>query len=302
MLLSTLKKGSRLLKKSKLFGLSNSFNRNLRHLTRRVFLLNASRLENSPPEGLPRYAQFSPTGILRGFDYFGTVVFAVSGSLTAALNGCDLLGCCLVGSITATGGGTIRDVFVLRRQPFWFVEWEYMLMSLVSAAGLFFYWGDVEPGKEIFPGTGLMLKSKSGAEGNLMLWTDAIGVGAFSVIGAMNGISASAPFVISATCGMMTATFGGVVRDVLLNIPPRILHPYSDAYAPIAFMTAASYITMRMLLPTAHTFRIVSSVSMAVLLRYLTWTNGWRLPYWDKGTHTVRYGSEDPKKRVNPKI
>ena len=72
-------------------------------------------------EGLPRFSDpTTPTGILRGLDYFGTIVFAASGGLTAATCGCDLLGTLAVGTITAVGGGTIRDTIVLNKQPFWF--------------------------------------------------------------------------------------------------------------------------------------------------------------------------------------
>jgi uncharacterized membrane protein YeiH len=49
-------------------------------------------------------------------------------------------------------------------------------------------------------------------------------VGAFAVIGAMNGVRAAVPAVVSAICGMMTATFGGMVRDVTCRSKPRILH------------------------------------------------------------------------------
>jgi hypothetical protein len=61
-----------------------------------------SSLMTSPREGLPRWPQLSSaTGILRSLDWLGTVVFAASGSLTAATMGCDILGCSIIGTITA---------------------------------------------------------------------------------------------------------------------------------------------------------------------------------------------------------
>lgn len=250
----------------------------------------------SPHEGLPRWPSLaSPTGILRGLDYFGTVVFAASGSLTAAMSGCDLLGCSIVGTITAVGGGTIRDALVLRKQPFWTEEWEYLIISIAAAATAFYCWGELEPGKDIL-GTGLTLKSADGGEGDLMNWGDAIGVGAFAVIGAMNGIRANSPFIVSGICGMMTSTFGGATRDTLLNRPVRILHPYSDTYAPIAFVTACNYLMMRQLAPSKQGLRICTSVGLAVMLRYLAWTNGWRLPHWDdRHNQAVLISVKDPR-------
>ena len=71
-------------------------------------------------EGLPRFPNLhTPTGVLRSLDWFGTVAFAASGALTAATCGCDALGTVAVGTITAVGGGTIRDAVVLNKPPFW---------------------------------------------------------------------------------------------------------------------------------------------------------------------------------------
>jgi hypothetical protein len=59
-----------------------------------------------------RHPQLSVPGFMRSCDYFGTWVFAISGTLTAATSGLDLLGCVVVGSITALGGGTARDMIM----------------------------------------------------------------------------------------------------------------------------------------------------------------------------------------------
>ncbi len=52
----------------------------------------------------------------------------------------DVLGTIVVGTVTAVGGGTIRDTLVLGRAPFWIVEWEYLLISLLAAVGAFVAW------------------------------------------------------------------------------------------------------------------------------------------------------------------
>ncbi|KAF0693148.1 hypothetical protein As57867_015789, partial [Aphanomyces stellatus] len=225
-------------------------------------------------------------------DWFGTVVFAVSGSVTATTAGCDLLGCTLVGTITAVGGGTLHDALVLGKQPFWVDECEYLVLSAAAAAVAFYAWGELEPGQDILA-PGVTLKAADGGEGTLMDWGDAIGVGAFAVIGAMNGIRAQCPIFVSAMCGMMTATFGGLTRDTLLHRPVRILHrpvrilhrpvrilhPYADTYAPIAFTGAAAYLAMRAVAPARQGLRIASCVGLAAGLRQQAWTHGWRLPH-----------------------
>ena len=111
------------------------------------------------------------------------------------------------------------------------IEWEYLVMSLLAAGAVFFGWNELEAGKRYQLGEYLdlgTLKAADGGEGDMMQWGDAIGLGAFAVIGAMNGLRANSPMLITCLCGMMTCTFGGLTRDTLLNRPVRILHPYSD--------------------------------------------------------------------------
>jgi len=70
---------------------------------------------------------------------------------------------------------------------------------------------------------------------------DAIGLSAFAIIGAQNGLRANMPLLVCAICGMATATFGGVVRDVLCGRPVRIVHSTTEVYAPPALMGATVY-------------------------------------------------------------
>ena len=98
--------------------------------------------------------------------------------------------------------------------------------------------------------------------------------------GAMNGLRANSPLLITCLCGMMTCTFGCLTRDTLLNRPVRILHPYSDAYASIAFGGAGGYLALRALAPAYQGVRIGATVLGVVMARKVTWENGYRLPYW----------------------
>ena len=92
---------------------------------------------NNVIDGMPRFPSYgSSSGILRGSDYFGTLIFAISGSVTAASCGMDVFGATAIGTITAIGGGTIRDSIILHKQPFWIEEEEYFFMAcFVSAIG-----------------------------------------------------------------------------------------------------------------------------------------------------------------------
>ena len=220
---------------------------------------------------MPRHPDFTPGGVLRALDYLGTATFAFTGACTAAHYGLDLLGVCMVGTITAVGGGTLRDVVVFARAPFWSGaegETEYLYISLAAAAAAF----------------GLYPHLKGGwldEDGALLQWGDALGLGAFAVIGTMNGIRGGLPPLLCLLCAMSTATFGGLTRDVLVAREGgvRILHSHAELYASCAAAAGASYLLARALAAPLWA-RIALGVGVGVGARYASWSGGLRLPTW----------------------
>lgn len=220
------------------------------------------------PDGLPRYPELSVAGALRAADYLGTGAFAMTGSLLAASSGMDAFGCTVIGTITAVGGGTIRDVLLGQgRRAFWMEEQEYLWIAAGAALATFFGW---ERAKQAY---GL-------ADDDYWIEAlDALGVGAFCVIGAQNGIRAGVPVIAQVLCGVMTATFGGAVRDVFVGRPTRILHSYSDIYATAAAGGALAYITARGVgLPPP--LRVIAGVGVGVGMRVAADTYDIRLPVY----------------------
>lgn len=219
-------------------------------------------------DSLPRHPVPTTLGILRLLDYIGTASFAYSGAILAASSGMDLLGAALVGTVTAVGGGTIRDSLILSKRPFWTEEVEYLYIAMITAAGTFLYFGASPP-------------EETRHETLLEFGTDALGVGAFCVIGAGNGVRARVPGLVCGLCGMATATFGGVVRDILCDRQVRILHSTAEIYACTAAAGAATYLVARRLkLPLFP--RVAAGVGVAVALRTWAWSSGIRLPVWPK--------------------
>jgi len=160
-------------------------------------IARAREIAQAAEHSMPRYpALSSPAGVLRGLDYMSTGVFAVSGSITAATAGMDSLGCVIVGTVTAVGGGTIRDALILNRMPFWTVETEYLYISALAALGAFLAWPLIEPAE------GGLLKRPGGKEGSVLTIGDSLGVGAFATIGAMNGVRLGCASIVSALCGV----------------------------------------------------------------------------------------------------
>ncbi|WP_158968256.1 trimeric intracellular cation channel family protein [Chachezhania sediminis] len=152
--------------------------------------------------------------------YFGDVVFAVSGALTAARFRMDVLGFVLVGTITGIGGGTTRDL-LLNREIWWVHDPTELLLCAVAALTTFFF-----VPSERYRQRGL-------------IWADALGLAAFAVVGCHTALAFGTPLVIAVFMGMLTATGGGVIRDVLTNTQPIILS--GELYATAALVGALTY-------------------------------------------------------------
>ncbi|MFC6671851.1 trimeric intracellular cation channel family protein [Marinobacterium aestuariivivens] len=124
-------------------------------------------------------------------------VFAISGALDAARHRMDILGFMLIGTATGIGGGTLRDVLLGSVPVFWVREPVWILVCLVSSAATYF----VAP----------RLASLSRA----LVWMDAVGLALFSVVGTKVALDFGTSPLIAICMGVMTATFGGIARDVL---------------------------------------------------------------------------------------
>ena len=179
----------------------------------------------------------------------------------------------MVGTITAVGGGTIRDAIILGNRPFWTEETEYIYLCLATAATTFAIYSATTP-------------SLNREETKLEFASDSLGVGAFCVIGAMNGVRMKMPLLVCAVCGMATATFGGVVRDVLCRREVRILHSRAEIYATTALAGASGYLAARKVGLGAGG-RVGLGVALAVGLRAWAWNHGVRLPVWEKETEKI---------------
>ncbi len=154
-------------------------------------------------------------------EWFGICVFALSGTLVASRKKMDIVGFALLGSVTGIGGGTVRDVLLGTLPVFWVKQPTYLLTCiLVSCAAFFFVH---------------LVHSRL----RLLLWCDAVGLALFSVTGAATSLAAGAAPTISIAMGVATATFGGVIRDILGGEIPIILR--REIYVTAALLGAAVF-------------------------------------------------------------
>ena len=143
-------------------------------------------------------------------DYLGTLAFAISGIRLAAGKGLDWFGAYVVGFVTAVGGGTIRDI-LLDIKPFWLVQPSYLI---ITALGLIFT---------------IIFRRQVVRLNHSLFVFDAIGLGLFVVVGVAKSYAAGFPWWVAVIMGTVTGSFGGLLRDVLINETPLIFR--TDFYA-----------------------------------------------------------------------
>jgi uncharacterized membrane protein YeiH len=139
-------------------------------------------------------------------DYAGVAVFAATGALAASRKQLDIIGFLFLAAVTGIGGGTLRDL-ILAVPVFWVPNRAYVLICVAVAVVVFFGAHRVE------------------SRYRLLLWLDAIGLSAFSVMGAAKGLAVTGSATIAVVMGVLTATFGGILRDLLAGEPSVLLRP-----------------------------------------------------------------------------
>jgi uncharacterized membrane protein YeiH len=159
--------------------------------------------------------------LLFWLDLTGVAVFAISGALEAARKQLDPVGFLFVAAVTGIGGGTLRDV-LLDRPVFWVHQPIYLWVTSAAAVVTFF----VAP----------HLQRRLSA----LLWADALGMAVFCVLGARTALDAGAGPAVVVLMGTMTATFGGLIRDVVCTETPLLLK--REIYATAAAAGAAALV------------------------------------------------------------
>lgn len=186
----------------------------------------------------------------------GTMAFAISGIRLASAKQFDLFGAYVVGLVTAIGGGTIRDL-MLDATPFWMLDSTYVIITGVS---LLFA---IVMGKNLTRLT------------NTFFIFDTIGLALFTVVGIEKTLDAGYPFWVAIIMGTVTGSFGGVLRDLLINEVPLIFRKDIYALSCVAGGFCFAVTTSLGMNETATT--LISSGSI-ILTRFVAVKYHWSLP------------------------
>jgi uncharacterized membrane protein YeiH len=211
----------------------------------------------SPQESLTPKARI----VLYWMDLAGVAVFAISGALAAMQARLDLFGVLVLAAITAIGGGTLRDLLLGRHPIFWMSDTRYIKVIGLTAlftALLANSWGH-------------LLATGNGA----LVIADTLGLALFALCGAEIAEEAGKSRLVVVLLGTITASGGGVMRDLLTSQVPLLLR--RDIYASAAIGGIAGYLALRALgLPRQAAF--IAGMLMVVALRLAALHYGWQLP------------------------
>ncbi|BAN03738.1 trimeric intracellular cation channel family protein [Ilumatobacter coccineus] len=196
----------------------------------------------------------------RTVDLVGVFFFAVSGGLLAVRKGFELVGVIALSLVTALGGGIIRDVVLGATPPTAFDDVLYLIVPLVAAAVVFVGHAIIEHRFR-----------------RPVMFFDAAGLGLFAATGAVKASAFEASAVGAVLIGVITATGGGIIRDVLANDQPHLFHPDSRLYAiPAALGATVIVVAWR---NGFYSGGVAIGVAAAVFsLRLAALKFGWRAP------------------------
>jgi uncharacterized membrane protein YeiH len=163
--------------------------------------------------------------LLAVLDMASVAVFAISGALAAARIKQTIVTFAFFAAITGIGGGTLRDVLI-GAPVFWVGRSDYLGICMAGAAAVW------------------LLKADRWRL-DALLWFDAIGLGAYSVLGAAKSLSFGVPPLVAVAMGVLTASFGGIVRDLLAGEPSILLR--REIYVSAAALGAGTYVGLTLL-------------------------------------------------------
>ncbi|HBC3578779.1 TPA: TRIC cation channel family protein, partial [Vibrio parahaemolyticus] len=180
-------------------------------------------------------------------DLFGTAIFAVSGVLLAGRLKMDPFGVIVLGSVTAIGGGTIRDMALGATPVFWITDTTYLWVIFITCLL-----------------TMILVRRPKRLAWWVLPVCDAIGLAVFVGIGVEKALAYNASGMVAVIMGVITGCGGGIIRDVLAREVPMVLR--SEVYAT-ACIIGGIFHTMAVSMGYDHSTALLAGVISTLVIR-----------------------------------
>ncbi len=191
-------------------------------------------------------------------DLIGTLVFAISGVMTAIDNDFDVVGAAFIGLVTAVGGGTLRDMLIGETPVGWMLDTNYLWIIAFALVLSYFFKKPI-----------LKLRRS-------LFFFDTVGIALFTILGLEKTLAAGLPTSVALLMGMVSAVFGGVIRDVLTNVVPLIFR--REIYASACLAGGLVYLMLSQVCPVKN-LNVLLSILTVICIRYLAVSRGWSLKF-----------------------
>lgn len=189
--------------------------------------------------------------------WLGTLTFAATGALVAVRKRFDLIGALVLASVTAIGGGSIRDIIVGALPPASFGNESLLWAVALTGVAIFFLHGFIK------------------AEGKLLYALDTLGLAIFAALGAERGLDFGLGLWGTVFAGAVSGVGGGILRDVLAGQIPGILYRSGDFYASAA---AGGALAVFLLYGLNANLALMVGVAVTIILRAGSRLLGLELP------------------------
>lgn len=190
-------------------------------------------------------------------NHIGMFFFAISGILTAADKDMDLLGGVFIAFITSFGGGTMRDL-LLNVEIEWLKSLSYI--SVVFAGAI----------------VGIIFRERVKKLRRTFFIFDTIGLGLFAIYGLEKSLTLGHFPIVALFLGVITATFGGVLRDVLCNEIPLIFR--KEIYATACLAGGIMFLTLNYFSVLPTELNAIFSAILVMIIRVLAVWKKWHMP------------------------
>ncbi len=184
--------------------------------------------------------------IIYSLDLIGTFAFALSGALVAEQKSFDIFGVVIIAFVTAVGGGMLRDVLIDAHPINWIGDLSYMWIIAFAVSVMYLFKSKIAPWAKTF------------------FIFDTIGLGVFTLIGVEKALNYGLNPIPAVIMGMITACFGGVIRDVLTNQVPLIFK--KEIYASACLAGGIVYLLGR-LMGLPDNIQAIATLGVVILIR-----------------------------------